>query len=147
MLNVLAPDDQDGREPQDGAGEAVLDQRHQAAAAHQAETRGRLLHRGGERERDQRGPHEIEAERRADVRVRPDPGGVVVGGPGDEAGSQPTEIAEPPESGSEGVIMVDRPSSAGARALGRHSVRLPVRGEWDACRVTSRRVRSSRSRS
>jgi len=59
----------------------------------------------------------IEPERRADVRVRSDPGGVVVGGPGDEAGSQPTEIAESPESGSEGMITVVGPSSAGPEPL------------------------------
>jgi hypothetical protein len=54
----VGADHQDGGEPQDRPRELLLDQGHQPAAARQAEPRGCLLHRRGERERDQRRPHE-----------------------------------------------------------------------------------------
>ena len=48
----VGADHQDGGEPQDRPREPLLDQGHQPAAARQAEPRGCLLHRRGEREKN-----------------------------------------------------------------------------------------------
>ena len=62
---------------------------------HEAESGGKLLDRGRERQRDDGHPEETDPERGADLRVRADARRIVVGGARDEGRAQTREVAEP----------------------------------------------------